>query len=179
METLCEQSGPLDESHRFDLETPEKLDDLGTETESHEVFCPKCVEGADETCWEQDLDGVEVETEDDEFFVRCHGCDREVEFGWSHSGRGGRIWPVECADFNPWLSWPESRYIESWHTKGWLRPIEATAVAEKIERSLEETEHLIRTGLLAKHPKSKELATDSFGLDRFLYQHGRPGEQNG
>ena len=86
---------------------------------------------------------------------------------------------MECADFNPWLSWPEARYVESWHTKGWLRPIEAAAAAQKIERSLEETEHLIHTGLLAKHPRSKNLATDSFGVERFMYPYGRLGRCNG
>jgi hypothetical protein len=120
-----------------------------------------------------------VETEDEEFFVRCHRCDREVEFGWSHPDRGGRIWPVECVDFNPWLSWPESRYVESWHTKGWLRPIEAAVAAPMVGRSLEETEHLIRSGLLAKHPKSRQLATDAYGVERFMYPYGRPGGRNG
>lgn len=63
-----------------------------------------------------------TDEESEEFFVLCWGCRREIEFGWSHPDRGGRIWPVECPDFNPWKSWPEPRYIDSWREKGWLRP---------------------------------------------------------
>lgn len=58
------------------------------------------------------------------FFVRCEQCDREIEFGWSHPDRGGRIWPVEAVCFNPRMSWPEPRYRRSWRQKGWLRPME-------------------------------------------------------
>ena len=57
-----------------------------------------------------------------EFHVCCNGCNREIEFGWSHPDRGGRIWPAECSDFNPWKCWAESRYIEKWKDKDWLRP---------------------------------------------------------
>jgi hypothetical protein len=56
------------------------------------------------------------------YFVRCESCDREIEFGWSHPGRGGRIWPVEASCFNPWLSFPEQRYRKAWRKKGWQRP---------------------------------------------------------
>jgi hypothetical protein len=54
--------------------------------------------------------------------IHCAECDREIEFGWSHPDRGGRIWPAECADFNPWKCWPEPRYTEPWLAKGWIRP---------------------------------------------------------
>lgn len=55
-------------------------------------------------------------------YLRCDDCDREIEFGWSHPNRGGRIWPVEASCFNPWKSWPEPRYRKSWQRKGWLHP---------------------------------------------------------
>ena len=62
-----------------------------------------------------------MELDDDdckmEFYVHCDGCDREIEFGWSHPDRGGRIWPVECEGFNPWKSWPDPRFKESWTKK--------------------------------------------------------------
>lgn len=57
-----------------------------------------------------------------EVYVLCGGCNREIEFGWSHENRGGRIWPAECPDHKPYKSFPEPRYIESWREKGWLRP---------------------------------------------------------
>ena len=56
----------------------------------------------------------------DKFYVNCAGCDREIEFGWSQSNRGGRIFPVECSDFIPGKFWPELRYLDSWQQKGWL-----------------------------------------------------------
>ena len=57
----------------------------------------------------------------DKFFVNCASCDREIEFGWSQPNRGGRIFPVECSDFILGEIWPEPRYLDSWHQKGWLR----------------------------------------------------------
>jgi hypothetical protein len=56
----------------------------------------------------------------DRFYVNCASCDREIEFGWSQANRGGGIFPVECSDFNPEGIWPEPRYLDSWHQKGWL-----------------------------------------------------------
>ncbi len=57
----------------------------------------------------------------DKFYVNCAGCDREIEFGWSQSNRGGGIFPVECSDFIPGKFWPEPRYLDSWQQKGWLQ----------------------------------------------------------
>ncbi len=54
--------------------------------------------------------------------IRCASCDHDIEFGWSHPGRTGRIWPAESSDFNPWKSCPDPRFVESWEKKGWLRP---------------------------------------------------------
>ena len=66
------------------------------------------------------------ESDDDDsdiaFYVHCDGCDREIEFEWSHPDRGSRIWPVECEGFNSWKSWPETRYKEKWAKKNWIRP---------------------------------------------------------
>jgi hypothetical protein len=82
-----------------------------------------------ETNWDladEDHDeNTEYEVEEDpnsfEFWVRCEGCDRDIEFGWSHEDRGGRIWPAECSDFNPWNCFPEPRYEEAWARRGWVR----------------------------------------------------------
>ncbi len=121
IDALCEQTGVLDERHQFDLDAPEVLEQLGTEQEEFEVSCPACAEAADERCWETDPSQVEAEDHDDEFYVTCHGCGREVEFGWSHPDRGGRIWPAECADFDPKKCVPEPRFTDAWREKGWLR----------------------------------------------------------
>jgi hypothetical protein len=78
-------------------------DDSDSEPEEYEVFRP------------------ESDSESDEFFINCAGCDREIEFGWSKPDRGGRIFPVECTDFVPGKFWPEPRYFDSWQKKHWLR----------------------------------------------------------
>ncbi len=88
-------------------------------------------EEVDRDCDEPDYDdpddeeeeeaGGEIDDDSHEFYVRFWGCRREIEFGWSHP-EGGRIWPSECSDFNPWKCFPEPRYRESWAKKGWLRP---------------------------------------------------------
>ncbi|SRR5579885_327672 len=166
IDVLCEQTGSLDDDHHFDLDAAEELEQLGIDDEEYEVHCSACLEDADETCWESDPYQVEVEETDDEFYVQCQGCGWEVEFGWSHPDRGGRIWPAECADFNPWRSWPEPRFTESWHHKGWLRPIPAKDVAQSLGCSVETVEELLNSGKLARHPKSRDLATDSFALKR-------------
>jgi hypothetical protein len=57
----------------------------------------------------------------DKFFVNCASCDREIEFGWSQSNRGGGIFPAECSDFIPGKFLSEPRYLDSWQKKGWLQ----------------------------------------------------------
>lgn len=112
--------GFLDETHHWEKEESEMLDEEKGE-DNLEVFCNECYETAEDD-W-QDEDGEsEKDPDSTEFYVYCDGCDREIEFGWSHPDRGGRIWPAECTDFNPWKSWPEPRYRESWAKKNWLRP---------------------------------------------------------
>jgi len=112
--------GPLDEDHHFTQEEEEIIETL-REDENVQIFCECCYEAADPRQW----DFYEESGDDDyenEFYVHCSDCDQEIEFGWSHPNRGGRIWPVECEDFNPWKCWPEPRYRESWAKKNWLRP---------------------------------------------------------
>lgn len=99
---------------------PEEVEAGAPEEDETEAFCALCVAEAEEQDWRFEDDGSE--TDGEEFFVRCEKCDREIEFGWSHPDRGGRIWPTESSDFNPWKSWPGPRYREAWRAKGWLRP---------------------------------------------------------
>jgi len=121
------QSGPLDDEHRPDWQDNEKVDKLPDEEISYEVFCASCDAAATAADCETHEDTERTEDlkagdQDNRFAVVCDGCTREVEFGWSHPERGGRIWPAECSDFNPWKSWPEPRFRDSWREKGWLRP---------------------------------------------------------
>ena len=57
----------------------------------------------------------------DEFYVNCADCDREIEFGWSRINGGGCIYPVECSGFIPGEVSPDPRYWDSWQQKGWLQ----------------------------------------------------------
>lgn len=113
----------LDDEHRPSLKWgSEQLNETEEDERDFEINCRECFEanGDDEQAWETQEE--EPEVEDEEFTVRCAECGHEIEFGWSHPGRGGRIWPVEAADFDPWLIWPEPRYDEAWARRGWLRP---------------------------------------------------------
>ncbi len=125
--TTREQRGELDDGHRVDFDENEESDeDEGELREVFcEVFCEACVtdaDDADDADWGEEADEPRVVATDRDYIaVECGGCGREVEFGWSHSDRGGRIWPVEASDFKRRLSWPEPRYREAWGARGWLR----------------------------------------------------------
>ena len=117
----CRTISELDEEHHFEVIETEEIENDDIENDDEEIFCAKCYSNADESDWEQTDDEV-CEIKDDGFWVRCAKCKREIQFGWSHPDRGGRIWPVECNDFNPWKCWPEPRYKEQWKKNGWIRP---------------------------------------------------------
>lgn len=75
---------------------------------------------------DEDDDGEqELEVDDDShsYFVRCKGCDREIEFGWTRPEGEDRIWPVECRDFDAAKCWPDPRYQDEWVRRGWLHRI--------------------------------------------------------
>lgn len=108
-----------DDHHMGSVEESEKLDENEEEID-YQVQCPNCLEEAREQDWSTEVESLGID--EDEFYVRCGGCGREIEFGWSHPDRGGRIWPAESSDFNPWKSWPEPRYYEKWLERGWIRP---------------------------------------------------------
>ncbi|MGB3478357.1 MAG: hypothetical protein WBB67_04270 [bacterium] len=97
------------DEHRIeDWNEPEEIDSAKEDTDKFDE--------------NEENEEAEVDEDSEEFYLRCNGCNKEIEFGWSHPDRGGRIWPSECIDFNPWLCWPEPRYREKWAKKGWLRP---------------------------------------------------------
>jgi len=116
------ETSPLDEDHRIGPTEDTETLDTDYEKDDLEVLCHKCFDEAEEGDWTSETESSEVDEDSHEFYVRCAGCDREIEFGWSHPGRGGRIWPAESKDFNPWKSWPEPRYRDKWLEKGWIRP---------------------------------------------------------
>ena len=108
-----------DDHHMGSVENHEELDKDEEEID-YKVQCPTCLGETEQQDWSTEVESLG--SDNHEFYVRCAGCDREIEFGWSHPGRGGRIWPAESSDFNPWKSWPEPRYRGKWLERGWIRP---------------------------------------------------------
>src|SRR5690242_14169192 len=103
--------GPLRENHNWQYEFKEKVEehaeddvqrgDLGEFEEDDSVSEPEKYEIYEE----------ETDRENDEFFVNCGNCDRELEFGWSQPYRHGLILPVEFSDFDALESWPDPKYV--------------------------------------------------------------------
>lgn len=126
--TFLRRWGPLDEDHGVEWED-EETDGTDTIVDETEIGCPPCYEAG---IGDEDFVTIESDCEDpirsdidpNRFRVECDGCRREIEFGWSHPDRAGRIWPVEASDFNPMKSWPEPRFRDAWAERGWLRSAE-------------------------------------------------------
>lgn len=112
--------GPLKDDHYWQYEFREKAEDdeenevqrgdFGDFEEDDSTSEPK----------EYEVYGTETDREEDEYFVNCESCDREVEFGWSKPDRRGLIWPVEFSDFLPAESWPDPKYTDAWQQRKWL-----------------------------------------------------------
>jgi len=81
-----------------------------------EVLCSLCSEKAQEQDWVDTVDDERSYRTNDDFYVRCAGCHREIEFGWTGAER---IWPVECSDFDSRRCSPYPRYEEKWRERGW------------------------------------------------------------
>jgi hypothetical protein len=122
------RAGRLDAGHRVDwrcedYEEYNEVEQSGREEMESDINCTKCFRNAASEDWESEvLEDWETDEESEIVEVRCATCDHEIEFGWSHPDRGGRIWPCESSDFNPWKCWPEPRFIKAWERRGWLRP---------------------------------------------------------
>lgn len=118
--------GVLGDDHRVGWgdESGEEEVDREVEELERETCCAACLEGALPSDWDSEEDGIDddVEVSDEDQFVVCADCGHEIEFGYSHPEDGGRIWPCEARDFNPWMTFPAPRYREAWAARGWLRP---------------------------------------------------------
>jgi hypothetical protein len=110
------------EEHELSLEhhlserigEPERVD-VEEEQEEIDVACRTCFESGEWSGEDDDLTEEPIEEEGSmEHWVRCRGCDREIAFAWSEAGLdgkgAGRIWPVECADYDPGRTWLDPRY---------------------------------------------------------------------
>ena len=124
--------GPLEADHLWRFEFKEKIenkeedhDDEDADENEDEVERGDFGEYVKDDSASKPEEYETFEPEDnpgnDEFYVNCASCDREIEFGWSQTDRGGRIFPADCSDFIPGEIWPEPRYLDSWQQKGWLK----------------------------------------------------------
>lgn len=115
----------LNHDYRFDEtaeEYQEEVEDPHIEDFNVNIYCRYCYNP--KGCFEvHEVDPLDIEVGDIEFYVVCASCGREIEFGWTYSGREAFIWPVECADFDPCNCIPEPRYKDKWLKRGWLSPI--------------------------------------------------------
>lgn len=99
--------------------------DVIDESTEDDVACERCFKryGARGERWVAGEPSIDVDP-DRELTLYCEGCDREVEFGYSHPNKVGRLWleGPDDRDANPWRTFPDPKYVESWRAKGWLRP---------------------------------------------------------
>jgi hypothetical protein len=113
--------GPLKDDHHWEYRFKEKIE----KNEDDEVHRGDpgayAVDDSSSDPEEYEINEPETDRENDEWFVNCENCDREVEFGWSHPERHGLIMPVDFSDFNPSEAWPDPKYSKSWRRKGWGR----------------------------------------------------------
>lgn len=127
MEVLIERSdtfrAALNANHEpEDREPVESDDDLEESIMDQEVACARCFD--DPTIeWEIEvIDADELDLDGIDRYVECAQCGHEIEFGYSHAHHVGRLWPCESSDFNPWMTFPDIKYVEAWRARGWLRP---------------------------------------------------------
>ncbi len=105
-------------------ELPTEHYDEELEIIDEEILCHECYNQRPN---QKECESVEVKTEmielgvDERNYVYCCECNHEIEFGYSHP-EGGRIWPCESKDFNPWKTCPIGRYAQAWQKRGWIRP---------------------------------------------------------
>jgi len=139
--TSCVERSVVEECHHFNLNraiieevSERKICCLDVD----DVLCEECFENAKEEDWseepeEPDGDMCGPFPLHEDVYVRCAGCDREIEFGWDRPpdpwrgipDRGipgigrGLVYPAECSDFDPRKCWPDSKYEEKWRERGW------------------------------------------------------------
>jgi hypothetical protein len=113
--------GPLKDDHHWQYEFKEKIEEDADDEVLRGDFGEFEIDNSTSEPEEYETFKAESNSENDEFFVNCENCDREIEFGWSQSNRHGLIFPVEFLDFRPTENWPDPKYLDSWRKKNWLQ----------------------------------------------------------
>jgi hypothetical protein len=111
--------GPLGDNHNWRYEFREKIEnDIENEIQGDGFDDFDEYDSAFESR-EYEVYQAGHDQQNDEFFVNCETCDREIEFGWSKPGRSGLILPVEFSDFAASECWPDPKYFEAWQQRNW------------------------------------------------------------
>ena len=113
--------GPLKDDHHWHYEFKEKIEENADDEVQRGDFGEFEEDDSASEPEEYETHGPETNREDDEFFLSCGNCDREVEFDWSEPDRRGLTLPVEFSDFNAAESWADPKYVDVWEQRGWLR----------------------------------------------------------
>ena len=113
--------GPLKDNHHWHYEFREKIEAGGENEIQRGDFGAFEEDDSASEPEEYEIYGTGNDRENDEFFVNCENCDREIEFGWSQPDRRGLILPVEFSGFVPIESWPDPKYLDIWQQREWLQ----------------------------------------------------------
>ncbi len=119
-----QETGYVRANRHLRVEDWEETRELDSGADDDEVGCEDCYDRyrnrADR--WQAKESRTEQDDSDSDLEITCGGCGREIEFGYSHANKQGRIFLGEDdADFNPWKTFPDPKYIENWRERGWLR----------------------------------------------------------
>lgn len=123
--TQMQRTGYVTQGRHIHIEEREELDELEHDVEDEQIACEACYEkyGEQPHLWEETRSDVDEDYDGSDLTITCNGCDREIEFGYSHANKQGRIFlGDDDFDFNPWKTFPDPKYIEKWKKRGWLRP---------------------------------------------------------
>ncbi len=113
--------GPLEANHLWHYDFKEKIEKTDEENEVERGdFSEFAEDDSDSEPEEYEMIEKESDSDADEYYVNCAGCDREIEFAWSQLDQRGLILPVEVSGFDPLGCWPDPKYTKLWRQKGWL-----------------------------------------------------------
>ena len=118
--TTCVETSDLGEDHA-PHEGEREIENEETEELDEQIDCERCHRRHPERWEVAEISEEETDADSDYTEVLCAECGHEIEFGYSHP-EGGRIWPCEASDFNPWRCFPDRRFYEAWKRRGWIRP---------------------------------------------------------
>jgi hypothetical protein len=120
-----EQTGYVRANRHLHIEASDETQELDNGTDDDEIGCEDCYNKYKDRAdrWQVRESDSKPEDDDSDLTITCGGCGREIEFGYSHANKQGRIFLGEDdVDFNPWKTFPDPKYVEAWRERGWLRP---------------------------------------------------------